>query len=90
MEEIAAVYSRYSEEILDLVKTKWTDKDLGDYIHMYGESWQKGKILSLLLHHEIHHRAQMTVLMRLLGIPVPGLYGPSKEEWSSMGMPSME
>jgi uncharacterized damage-inducible protein DinB len=29
----------------------------------------------------------MTVLMRQAGLPVPGVVGPSKEEWAAMGMP---
>jgi len=37
--------------------------------------------------HQTHHRAQMTVLMRQAGLKVPGVYGPSREEWSQMGMP---
>lgn len=30
-----------------------------------------------LLHHLIHHRGQMTVYLRLAGLPVPPLYGPT-------------
>ena len=30
--------------------------------------------------HLIHHRAQLGVYLRLLNIPVPGLYGPSADE----------
>jgi uncharacterized damage-inducible protein DinB len=30
--------------------------------------------------HVIHHRAQLTTYFRLLGVPVPGLYGPSADE----------
>jgi len=37
-------------------------------------------IRSLCLNHMIHHRAQLTVYYRLLGVPVPGLYGPSADE----------
>jgi uncharacterized damage-inducible protein DinB len=37
-------------------------------------------IRSMVLNHIIHHRAQLTVYYRLLGIPVPGLYGPSADE----------
>ncbi len=33
-----------------------------------------------VMNHMIHHRAQLTVYLRLLGIPVPGLYGPSADE----------
>lgn len=30
--------------------------------------------------HLIHHRGQLTVYLRLLNIPVPGIYGPSADE----------
>lgn len=32
------------------------------------------------LNHMVHHRAQLGVYLRLLNIPVPGLYGPSADE----------
>lgn len=32
------------------------------------------------LSHMIHHRAQLGVYLRLLNIPVPGMYGPSADE----------
>jgi len=35
---------------------------------------------SMFLNHMVHHRAQLGVYLRLLGIPVPGLYGPSADE----------
>ncbi len=37
-------------------------------------------IRGMVLNHLIHHRAQLTVYYRLLGVPVPGLYGPSADE----------
>src|SRR5215469_5827396 len=37
-------------------------------------------IRNMILNHHIHHRAQLTVYYRLLGIPVPGMYGPSADE----------
>jgi uncharacterized damage-inducible protein DinB len=39
-----------------------------------------GKTVFEIMNHLIHHRAQLTVYYRLLGIPVPGLYGPSADE----------
>lgn len=30
--------------------------------------------------HQIHHRGQLSVYLRLLNIPVPGMYGPSADE----------
>jgi uncharacterized damage-inducible protein DinB len=35
---------------------------------------------TFVMNHMIHHRAQLTVYLRLNNIPVPGLYGPSADE----------
>jgi uncharacterized damage-inducible protein DinB len=32
------------------------------------------------INHMIHHRAQLGVYLRLNGIPIPGMYGPSADE----------
>jgi uncharacterized damage-inducible protein DinB len=32
------------------------------------------------LNHMIHHRAQLGVYLRLNGVPIPGMYGPSADE----------
>jgi len=33
-----------------------------------------------VINHMIHHRGQLSVYLRLLGLPVPGVYGPSADE----------
>jgi uncharacterized damage-inducible protein DinB len=86
MKEVSDIYKKHSEELTKLLKDKWNDSDLVEVIEVYGQKWQREKILSVLINHQIHHRAQMTVLMRLLDIKVPGIYGPAKEEWSNFGM----
>ncbi|MGI8989672.1 MAG: DinB family protein [Bryobacteraceae bacterium] len=35
---------------------------------------------TMFLNHLVHHRAQLTVYLRLLNIKIPGLYGPSADE----------
>lgn len=35
-----------------------------------------------VLNHQIHHRGQLSVYLRLLGQPVPSIYGPSADEQS--------
>jgi len=35
---------------------------------------------TILMNHWIHHRAQLTVYLRLLDVPVPAIYGPSADE----------
>ena len=32
------------------------------------------------LNHMVHHRGQLSVYLRLLDVPVPGMYGPSADE----------
>ncbi len=42
----------------------------------------------VLIRHHIHHRGQMTELMRQARLKVPGMYGPSKEEVEAFGRPA--
>ena len=35
---------------------------------------------TMFLNHMVHHRAQLGVYLRLLNLPVPGLFGPSADE----------
>ena len=48
-----------------------------------------GLVVFYLIAHQGHHRGQMTVLMRQAGLVVPGIYGPSREEWAAFGAPAM-
>jgi uncharacterized damage-inducible protein DinB len=84
--DIVAAYDRASASTLEQVKARWQDEMLGDMVPMYGETWALGTVLEVLLRHEAHHRGQMTVLMRQAGLPVAGMYGPSREEWVAFGM----
>ncbi len=34
----------------------------------------------MVMNHMIHHRAQLGVYLRMLNIPIPGLYGPSADD----------
>lgn len=88
--ELVSAYKSVSEALITQVKENWNDESLLKEDDMYGEMWTKGKTLSVLVTHQIHHRAQLTVVMRLLGLKVPGIYGPSNEEWSAYGMPAQE
>lgn len=84
--EIAAGYRAVSTELVETLKATWNDDTLLQTDDMYGEQWPRGVTLSALIQHEIHHRGQMTVLLRQAGGKVPGTYGPSKEEWTQYGM----
>lgn len=82
---ISAEYERTSEAVGDQVRSSWNDSMLGESVPMFGESWKRGALLAALIRHQAHHRAQMTVLMRQAGLRVPGIYGPSREEWTAWG-----
>lgn len=65
---------------------KATDADM---MHVWTMTWQGKQMMSMprvavlrgmVMNHLIHHRGQLTVYMRLCGIPVPGMYGPSADE----------
>jgi len=41
---------------------------------------KKQVIRVFCMHHLVHHRAQLGVYLRILGIPVPATYGPSADD----------
>ena len=87
------IVARFSEAAGSLgrqIGETWTDADLEVEDNMYGEVWKRGQTLGALVNHQTHHRGQMTVLMRQAGLKVPGVYGPSKEEWAEYGAPPQE
>lgn len=84
-QEIAEAYRFSNQSMVMAMSENWTDETLAEEYNMYGEMWSVETILKVLMLHQIHHRGQMTVLMRQAGLKVPGLYGPSKEEWAAIG-----
>ncbi len=88
--EIVEAYKEASENLLAAIKSNWNDDTLSVEDDMYGEMWKRGTSLGVIISHQVHHRAQLTVVMRLNGLKVPGVFGPSKEEWTSYGMPAQE
>ncbi|GIP41243.1 hypothetical protein J31TS4_45230 [Paenibacillus sp. J31TS4] len=83
---IAEAYKRTGQAMLEIVQSQWTDDSLQQSNDMYGEQWPNGLTLHALIQHEIHHRGQMTVLMRQAGLRVPGIYGPTREDWIDQGL----
>lgn len=85
--EIKSKYEYVANSLASEVEAKWTDAMMSDELDLYGEKWKRAFLCEALVKHEIHHRGQLTVLMRQAGLKVPGAYGPAKEEWSQYGMP---
>jgi len=84
--KIIEEYEKASNNMITRIKSDWTDSALKEEVNMFGEMWTKEFTLKVIVTHQIHHRSQMTVLMRQAGLKVPGIYGPSYEEWQQFGM----
>ena len=88
--KILAEYGHVSRSLINQIEESWTDESLTVKDDMYGQTWERNQTLLALILHQIHHRGQMTVLMRQADLKIPGMYGPSKEEWTAYGMPQPE
>ncbi|MEP0827236.1 MAG: DinB family protein [bacterium] len=84
--EITEGYRQLSHSLAEEVRKNWNDASLQVEDDMYGSNWKRGLTLRIIIDHEIHHRGQLSILMRQAGLKVPGIFGPSLEEWSQHGM----
>ena len=50
----------------------------GDFV--FSNSSRSCTLTHMFLGHLIHHRAQLGVYLRLLNLPIPGVYGPSADD----------
>lgn len=87
---IATGYRDASASLVEQIASQWTDATLDEVDDMYGEQWPRGRTLDVLIRHQAHHRGQLMILMRQEGLPVPGVYGPTREEWATFGMDAPE
>ena len=89
-EQIERAYASVAMALLEKIKQEWKDETLDVKDDLYGEKWERRYTLMVLILHQIHHRGQMTVLMRQAGLKVPAIYGPVKEDWDQDGMDEPE
>ncbi|WP_088069822.1 DinB family protein [Gottfriedia luciferensis] len=83
--ELAEKYAQASKSMIEAAQAEWKEKDLKQIINAFGFlDMPIFALLRMAIQHQTHHRGQMTVLMRQAGLAVPGMYGPSKEEWAAM------
>ena len=54
----------------------WSLK-FGDRVVM---TMPRGQVVRQHISHLVHHRGQMSVYLRLIGVPVPSIYGPTADE----------
>ncbi|WP_191906529.1 DinB family protein [Hymenobacter baengnokdamensis] len=83
--ELLKRFDQFSAELRQALSESSSEKLTDNFQLRRGEqvlmSRPKGAALRIMgLNHSIHHRGQLTVYLRLLDIPVPGVYGPSADE----------
>lgn len=76
-ENAAAMQQAIAAADWPAVERTWTLR-AGDRILARGP--KSALLRTIVLSHMIHHRAQLGVYLRLLGVPVPSVYGPSADE----------
>lgn len=88
-EEALAAFDTYLKDARELMAGA-SDADLEhSWSLLFGEkmlfSMPRHQVLRIwFLNHLIHHRGQLSVYLRLLDIPIPGMYGPSADTQAAM------
>ena len=78
LDKAIAALENASEEDFEKI---WTLRN-GD--HVIFSMPKKVVVRASAISHIIHHRAQLGVYLRLLDVPLPGVYGPSADEMAAM------
>ncbi|MGG2016384.1 DinB family protein [Bacillus sp. S10(2024)] len=84
--EIAETFKKISLDVAKVIEEQWTDESLKQIQAAFGRQESNASILMGLIKHIVHHRGQVTVLMRQAGIKPFGVYGPPKEDWIHLGV----
>jgi uncharacterized damage-inducible protein DinB len=81
IEALAPGFKRIHADAVARVK-KLKPEDLEREVTFFDGSKMKVRdiLWFALLHHSIHHRGQLALMVRLAGGKCPGLYGPNREE----------
>ncbi|WP_337019715.1 DinB family protein [Oceanobacillus massiliensis] len=78
--DIVQAYRNISDSLVDEVKRNLTDEAMLEEVDSFGTLTPRGALLRDVINHQIHHRGQMTVLLRQAGLHVPGVMGPTQEQ----------
>ncbi len=84
--EITETFKEVSSHTAQIIEQQWTDKSLEQIQEAFGRQESNAQILMGLIKHIVHHRGQITVLMRQAGLKPFGVYGPPKEDWIHLGV----
>lgn len=84
-DELMATLKKNTEDAFDALERATQEDFFVDWTLRNGEQVyftmpRIAVVRSFGINHLIHHRAQLSVYLRLLDVPVPGIYGPSADE----------
>jgi uncharacterized damage-inducible protein DinB len=84
-EELMQLFQEKLDEVLQTLQNTSDDKMKANFTlrsgdHVIATVPRMIAVRSMALSHITHHRGQLSVYLRLLDIPVPGMYGPSADE----------
>ena len=82
--QIVAEFDRVNQAAVEGCKAKLADADLTRSAKWFGFELPLGVWLNMVPNHEVHHRGQLSAMMRNAGLTVPSIYGPNKEEFEEM------
>jgi len=85
---ISSAYRTAATSLVEQLHAHWTDTTLSEMDDMSGERRSRAQTLAILISHQTHHRGLLTVLLRQAGLPILGIYGPTREEWAGWGTPA--
>jgi len=84
VEQLVAEHQRVNAAVCEACKTKLAGRDLTQPATWFGMTLPLGVWLNMIPNHEVHHRGQLSAIMRNAGLKVPSIYGPNKEEFEEM------
>ena len=83
-EKIADAYETAARSLAEQAGSRLADSQLGTEVSYFGRTLPMAFVMQSLVRHQVHHRGQMTILLRLAGAVPPGVYGPSREEAAAL------
>jgi uncharacterized damage-inducible protein DinB len=84
VDSFVAECNRVYDATVAACNEKLAARDLTQPANWFGFELPLGVWLNMIVNHEVHHRGQLTAMMRNAGLKVPGCYGPNKEDFEQM------
>lgn len=88
--QIQEKFTQFTARVNEITAGKSSDDMAQQHRFFDTYDWSLGQALGVMISHEIHHRGQITVLMRQAGLTVPNIYGPNYENTQLMAQAMKE